>query len=152
MGRRMGSTGWVTWPSLPSERWHDTGEGGMWVMAYYLASPGRDDFVRCCGPKGTIALPLPDREISPAASRVYRDIEGTAALPWGMDRTEAVYDAGWPVLAAFCVGTSGTSLADANGDYFDASFEDLTLRGANVLTALSQLYGRSPVLVTYLDT
>ncbi len=99
MGRQVGATGYVQWPE-GIDGWRDSGEGGMWVVAFWLAEfsvevcepmfdPAadlpeedrgrmhtfrRDPFVRCHGPESTIALPFPDSVASAEeADRVYRD-------------------------------------------------------------------------------
>ncbi len=100
MGRQPGATGYVQWPE-GIDGWGDTGEGGMWVAAFWLCDFSiediqpmfdpigdgltdaeraqmmtyrRDPFIRCHGPESTIALPLPDAVASgEQADRIYRE-------------------------------------------------------------------------------
>ncbi len=176
MGRQSGATGGVNWPAGQPE-WKVTGEGGMWVHAFWLAdfstpqtqyryavAPDhplaevtdvyqRDPFIRCHGPETTICLPQPDCPVSDSTPRVYHprpeldrdtDLEGY---------TIGVYDAGYAVLAAVCLGTSGMSFRHADtGEPWQCTEDDLSHQGLAALAVLDLLYGRAAVLVTYLDT
>ena len=143
-----GQTGWVNWPvRLPHSRWQDSGEGGMWVHAFWPCdfSAGtdlHDSFIRCTGPEAVIALPTQDAPIGDTAATIYdRQPDGKEYL-----------DAGVPVLAAVCLGTTSISYVDADtGAYWQCTEVDLTGRGQALLRTLSNLYSRSPILVTYLD-
>lgn len=173
MGRLPGSTGWIKWPDISSGEWTDSGEGGVWVYAFwpcqfseevtkptYAVPPDHelasetmtfeyDPFVRCIGPESTIALPNPDVLLSDDQIYPLEDVPLSAqdreADLWHM------FDAGVPVLAAVCLGTSGHSYVNNDG-YWHCAEDDLTDKGQALLAVLNQLYTREPVLVTYLDT
>lgn len=166
MGRQPGNTGYVCWPELPHPRWRDTGEGGMWVYAHWPVEAAAvepraidevptditvDPFIRCHGPEATIALPLPDAVASPNGAEIYDSSWFDARPTEPADMLRAIYGASTPVLASVCLGTSGTAYADDNG-YFHAGMDDITDRGWVAIIALNRLYGRQPVIITYLDT
>ncbi len=192
MGRELGETGCVRWPS--GEPWHDSGEGGLWVYAFwkvetvpaskpmYDVRPGdedydelvdvrfeyeRDPFVRCIGPDSTIllprshtrvagpdktiVLPLPDVVSDDPGQIYYRDFD--ARPNWGDEDYDRWHlDAGVGVLAAVCLGTSGPSWCDADGNYWACTDETLTENGRQLLAHLDALYSRGHHFVTYLDT
>lgn len=97
MGRREGQTGYVKWPK-PRRHLLDTGEGGLWVYAFWLCEYSEqvtqpvyvgldildesrltsetvtyydDPFIRCHGPDTVISLPLPDVVVSDNDEDVY---------------------------------------------------------------------------------
>jgi hypothetical protein len=164
MGWQKGFTGYVSWPQLPSDEWHITGENGMWVAAHWpcdyshaafatangepddrgvVLSYPVDRFVRCHGPQTTIALPLPDAPVSATSAVMY---------PLEYRDMRDPYDCGIQVLASLILGTCAEAYADPNGEYFDAALSDLTEEGRCVVSMLNMLYERDAVLVTYLDT
>ena len=161
MGRTDSVSGFVDWPTA-GERWRDSGEGGMWVYAFWLAKTHPPDpefrwpdpFIACHGVETTVCLPLPDSTVSDGVEQVYfrdtEDLPGRAEDPEGY--TIAVMDAGHQVLAAVCLGSTGNSWVDGQGNYFQCRTETLNSRGRALIIALNALYDREPVLVTYLDT
>lgn len=140
------NVGCVNWPIETCE---NTGEGGMWVYVFVLAEDREDEFVHCCGPATTISLPMPD-VVTSDPGRVY---EGAPSDP-GDETSHAWCNAGRPVLAAACLGTSGGSWYDERfGRYWACAREDLTEAGRTLMDGLSALYGGAIVhLTTYLDT
>lgn len=153
MGQKAASSGWVVWPEL-GERWHDTGEGGMWVHAFWLADYSRDDsdpFVHCCGVQATIALPHPD-VVAGVWPGTLPDGRFYQPLSWPRPDSDVLRNAGPPVLAALCLGSTGVSYCTDDDGYFICAPGDLTGAGKRLLAAASQLYEREPVIVTYLDT
>lgn len=50
-----GNTGHINWPT----HLNDSQEGGMWVYAFVTTADAHN-FEACCGPSGTLALPMPD--------------------------------------------------------------------------------------------
>lgn len=153
----MTGSGWVAWPDA-DPTWKDTGEGGMWVYAFVLAAgdgdPGSDAFVRCHGPAETICLPMPDVVVSDTEPAVYPTGHSARVLetPPGEDRVIGVFDAGYSVLAAVCLGSSSVPYGNHEIGHWQCRDTDLTHEGRILLAHLRQLYGRNPVLVTYLDT
>ncbi len=160
MGRTNSVTGFVDWPTADG-RWKDSGEGGMWVYAFWLTKTDPlhelqwpDPFIACHGVESTVCLPLPDSIVSDGSDRVYfRDYDllpnrGTDPEGWAM----GLMDAGHAVLAAVCLGSTGNTWADPDGQYWQCRVDDLSSRGRALLVALNALYDREPVLVTYLDT
>ncbi len=162
MGSQSGATGYVNWPE-GLDGWRASGEGGMWVAAFWLCELGEDDqdpFVRCHGPEYTIALPFPDSVATALpADRLYRD-DLKLDLPWEPEPTrmqveQHAYDqmdAAHPVLAAVVLGTSAICWSDGEGNYWSATTEELTSRGRALVVALNALYDRQAIVVTYLDT
>ncbi len=111
----------------------------------------RDAFVVCNEVEHVIALPMPDCPVSDTTSLIY-DMSPTAvpmspADPVGYD------NAGVPVLAAVCLGTSRLAYQHVTtGQPWQCTVEDLTAQGYSLYALLSQLYGRGLVLGAYLDT
>lgn len=167
--RRPGSSGWVRWPSAGVDGWRETGEGGTWVYAFVRVErsqpfdmdigEGRslpalvDPFVHCHGPDSTIALTMPDALVtvdspiypSEGFAHVAGLTPGSTAYEW--ERTNFGAD----VLAAMCLGTTGSTFANDDGP-FDCGRDDLTRQGRWALVWLQMLYDRPPMLVTFLDT
>lgn len=138
------NAGCINWPDNTTNE--DTGEGGMWVYAYVLASDA-EDHVQCCGPSSTLALPMPDVVVADPGN-VYPD------NCWSANRSDphANCYAGYPIVAAILLGSTGGSWHNDSG-YFACTNADLTDAGRDLLDKLGQLYGGAPVhLVTYLDT
>lgn len=147
----------------------------MWVYAFWrtdtaaqldagldlLTSSGeprlRDPFIRCHGPGGTLALPLPDVLATPY-EEVYlgdvpRPVGPTGDAVERLRYLEHTLDAGRSILAGICLGTVDTVYADLRGDYWFATTPDLTRKGRKLVRLVSELYGDRPHrLLTYVDT
>ncbi len=151
------STGCIRWPELGSF-WSDGGEGGMWVYAFWptnSAATREDPFIRCHGPAATINLTRPDFIVKDAGE-IYDPPRAPRVVPADFDPESGQYmldvlDAGLPVLAAVCLGTTEITFMH-EGQYWFATDADLTQEGLDVVGALNLLYERSFRLVTYLDT
>lgn len=158
----MSESGYIDWPVHLT----DSGEGGMWVYAMVLADDAHD-FVHCCGPAATIALPLPDVVVSDPA-RIYPPMRNEwwrDPDPVGLDTPEGrrayttllenrLFDRmsnGSSVLAAVCLGTSSGSWTDEH-DHWRCTAVDLTDAGRALVRSLESLYDAPVALVTYLDT
>lgn len=158
--------GCVRWPvDVPD--WTDSGEGGMWVTAYWLAdfesvveSKGRtwdgieftvprDPFIKCHGPDSTIGLPVPEWVTSPNYAQVY-EVTDPEDDPHTIDVNP--YSAGRGVLAAAVLATTRASYVNSDGKHWHAEVADLTVLGQKIIQVISLNYLRTPVLVTYLDT
>lgn len=147
MARREGgdNTGWIVWPT----HCENTCEGGMSVYAIVPEEAdgggwaGGDSFITCSPGIQPVAS-LPD---------VCLNDEVEQAL-WPLDDGEDALGgrARWstPCLAMVCLGTSGGSWWDS--DYWHATRADLTVTGRQLVDALAALYGREPLIVTFLDT
>lgn len=168
LDQQEGSTGWINWPT----HLNDTGEGGMWVYAFWVSDldsrtivvnenePAekiailRDSFVKCFGPQTTLALPWQNFVVSSNERQIYVPSEDFPDPKEDRDAFNmAIADAGVPVLAAVCLGTSVHSWTDYEGnDYWSCTEEDLTKPGHMLVASLNRLYGREAILITYLDT
>jgi hypothetical protein len=152
MGRQPGQSGWVDWPHPSPTRWHDTGEGGMWVYAFWPYDTDQA-FVRCNDVESTIALPMPDFVTSDKANEIYLGVEELGNRAVTIDgQIMAALDAGTPVLAAVCLGSTSSSYANPAGAYWQCTVNDLTDEGMTLIRLLTMLYRRRVVLITYLDT
>ncbi len=161
MGRTDCATGFVDWPKAGGV-WTDSGEGGMWVYAFWLAKTHPPDlefrwpdpFIACHGVEATVCLPLPDSIVSDNPEQIYfRDFDELPdrdADPEGY--TIGVMDSGYQVIAAVCLGSTGNTWLDDQGRHWQCRPETLNSRGRALIVALNALYDREPVLVTYLDT
>lgn len=176
---RSNGTGYIRWPRS-GNGFVKTGENGMWVYGFWPADPTiaqldaglelvvtepeprtyLDSFVRCHGPLGTLALPLPDSVASPNEDLLYLNEQAPAYVgPSGNPDQRLAYlehtlDAGRPILAGICLGTIDETWLDEEGGYWCATEFDLTRKGRKLINLMSDLYGadRRPLLVTYLDT
>lgn len=118
------SPSYIHWPV----GWQDTGEGGL---AVFLIVPEDPQWSEC-------AVGMPTFEIE--------DV-----IVSGQEQKAEIYrDTG--LRACLCLGTTGGSYYDDRHGYFKASLEDLTPDGEQLYMLLKKLYGRSPVLLTLLDT
>ncbi len=141
----MNHTGCINWPRTGELNWRDTGEGSMFVFAYWLRdykfegmdlfdqeARGSDWFLR-----GT------DADVV----RIWPGGDDVHASP-----NIAHIDDGDGILAAVCLGSSaGVYHSPMRDGYFWAGMSDLNAAGRKLVSALSGLYERSPVLITYLD-
>lgn len=165
----MNGTGYISWPK--GRRARPADGDGMWVYAYWLYEPvkdpvfvdalAKDPFVRCFGAEHTVQLPRPAMVASPNAPELYPpDREVRPVAPTDRDALHrgnylrSTLDAGKPVLAAVCLGTTSRVFAheDDAQRYWYASWADLTRAGRGLVARLSKLYGpRTTHLVTYVD-
>ena len=167
--------GYITWPDRRFTT--DPLLGGMWVYAFWLADYtepvdaglnivnaditglARDPFIHCSGPEHTIMLPKPERALR--GGNVYpSDLEQPPVDPTDPDAlARGTYlrhtlDAGVPVLAAICLGSTAKVYVNGTQDtYWAATPKDLNRRGRKLMKALSDLFGadRPVELVTYVD-
>jgi hypothetical protein len=130
-------TNFVNWPT--SEDYRDTGEGGLWAYAFWLAN---NHDAACCGVTSVIALPQQD---------VVLNYDSLVYPPIGYGREDEAAYYGAPVIGALLLGSTFNSLAN-DDDYFMVSYSDLTPPGQAVIDKLNNLYNRQAVIVTYLDT
>ncbi|MET0701666.1 MAG: hypothetical protein ABWY93_18605 [Mycobacterium sp.] len=166
--RHPGSSGFVNWPKVGVDGWHDTGEGGMWVYAFVPAVYSAvvtvpltdtedhevqvDPFVHCHGPESTLALPMPD-QLAGDFPGIYTPEQFERVHAYSSPRLDLeMANFGVDVLAAVCLGTTDKSLADAGGEPFVAQRTKLTTRGWRLVALLELLYEREVTLVTYLDS
>lgn len=153
----------------------------MWAYAYVLAdnahleelSNGKgvtSDFVQCCGPQETIALPIPDVVVGDPGQvydRSHETSSRTPTLATGVPSLQDIrvfetrmhvhysttYNSDRAILAGVCLGTSGHSwFSENDSDYFVVTEGQLTNEECELLNSLEKLYGTRPSLVTYLDT
>lgn len=148
----MVDTGYIDWDKIAASRWTDTREGGTCVYAYWLSEHRKmhwdsgldmlreidapDPFVKVQWAAHMIgAFSSPTGYVSPNKSRVYDHEDNTR-----------------PILAAMCLGSSGSTFKDPSRDrYWWAAGTDLSFRGRRILRTVSRMYARPPVILTYLD-
>jgi hypothetical protein len=172
-------TALLTFPECDDAPWHDTGEGGQYVM---LVVPTPDDHSdNCCVDVSTyLRLPRPANRVDTVLT--YPDVCHTPNDLWqregyldGFRESGDVYKhfselgdntlASWalharsegefsrPVLAAVLLGSDGQSrYSNAHGAYWVATHADLTFRGRLIYDALKSSYHVEPLLLTFLDT
>lgn len=177
MKRSPDESGCIDWP----DALHDSPEGGMWVYAFWLAeyrevdrplfpeqsltselldgplyaTVDEDPYVKCTGPDATITLAKPNQVVS--VNSLYPAERLQRYVPPGSSAKEreryllSVYDAGAPVLAAICLGSTSRSLVYADGSRWECTLTDLTKAGTKIIKLLNQLYNREACLVTFLD-
>jgi hypothetical protein len=145
----VGDSGYIDWHRMHHQL-QDTALGSTFVYAFWLADYGyntQDHGLRLVKPRGA----HPDPFIyAPGADEVLFSVSHDS---WSVSPNLAqVYDThltSRPALASVCLGTS-SSLYARDGEYWWAARGDLTRSGRRVIKDLSHLYGRTPVLLTYL--
>jgi hypothetical protein len=172
-------TALLTFPECDDAPWHDTMEGGQYVMLVVPTPENHDD--NCCVDVSTyLRLPKPVNRFDTVMS--YPDVCHTPNELWSRDgylngfkESGEVYRhfaerdderlARWaiqaytmgqfsePVLASILLGSDGQSrYSNAHGGYWVASHHDLTFRGKLMYDTLRSLYRVEPLLLTFLDT
>ena len=166
---RNAGSGWITWPERRTD-YTATGGAGMWVYAFWLADYRRheilgglprDLFIHCHGPEFTLTMPRPAHVTSPNHNTVYPDGRIRQPVePLAPDAVErgnylrSVLDAGAPVIAAVCLGSTATVYAHPDtGQFWYATLADLSRKGRKLIATLNDMLGPRPAeLVTYMDT
>lgn len=169
----------LTFPDCDDAPWHDTGEGGQYVMLVVPTPENHGDnchvdvatYLRLPKPANRVdtVLTYPDvchtpnelweregylegfRE-SGDAYRHFTEIDNERLARWAISATsDGLYSS--PVLAAILLGSDGQSrYSDAHGTYWMAGHADLTFRGRLIYDTLKSLYRTEPLLLTFLDT
>ena len=136
--------GYVNWPTpgvdtgdwRTQSGWHDDDQGGMVVYAVF--NHPCDD-----------AEPTPDAE--PWCSAPRAEMDHYLDLGPG-----APHDGLGPYLAVVPLGASSWSWWNydgaGNSHPFEATYQDLTREGREIVAALETLYGTKAILVTHIDT
>lgn len=140
----MDHTGCINWPRTGELTWTDTRQGSTYVWAYWLvdhkkhgldlleAQPRGQEWFFAHEDANIMGAPLIVEGEHPSPN--FRQVENSSGL-----------------LAAVCLGTAaGTYRSTMRDGYFWAGHRDLTREGRNLVSVLSGLYGRPPVLVTFL--
>lgn len=159
-------TGEVEWPV--SNLWRHTGEGGMWVTAFWEVPSGDAEYEwsTCIGPGRTYsfqedAVGVDTGEdyyswFSSFEEREAREKEWVAENPtmhYFETRNHFEDYLSGPFYAAVDLGTTGGSWAHPDtGDYFVCTRNNLSRRGKMIVTMLDNLYKVPGKLVTFLDT
>lgn len=165
----------INWP-VGDDRYHDTGEGGMYA---FLVVPSGDiltDAARVTGIDACIVdvalhLTRPDacvsgeRELwepldyhasgSTRLHHVRSALERTdqEELKGKLDDLIGEDELSAPLRAAVFLGSTPASLATARGgSYFQATRDDLTPAGETLYDVIHQTYGTRPRIATFLDT
>jgi hypothetical protein len=149
-GQRVGDSGYIDWHRLHTHL-RDTGTGSTFVYAFWLA-----DYDRNARDYGLML-------IKPGGAHPDPFIYGTGADEvlfsvardgWSISpNLTGFYDThltSRPALGAICLGTS-THLYAQGEDYWWCAYPDLTRTGRKLVKQLSELYGRTPLLLTYLS-
>lgn len=139
-GNKLSHSGYVRWPTHFS-----VADAGCSVVAVVMEGEfGRDPFVRTLdGVNVTL------RYANPHVSEELRKAlwPGIGDPGDGAERYTST-----EVLAAVTLGTCGAALWDkARGDVWCCERSDLTPDGEALVAALERLYGRSAVLVTFIQ-
>lgn len=154
----------INWPTDLEE----TGENGTFVYAFVLATlDGRDPVVHCHGVEDVIGLPEASRiedPFLPIGTELVASPGGRPdelALPVGVYRIRGTMEsrrhhamsAGFPVIAAVLLGSTHRTWCGEHGiGYWHCTHESLTTQGAELVSLLCRVYGRSVRVLTYLDT
>lgn len=172
-------TALLTFPECDHAPWHDTGEGGQYVMLVVPTPEDHDN--ECCVDVSTyLRLPKPVNRFDTVLS--YPDVCHTRNELWtregyleGFRESGDAYKhftaagnerlARWalhtqsdgqfsvPVLASILLGSDSQSrYSDPHGCYWTAHHDDLTFRGRLIYDALKSTYHVEPLLLTFLDT
>lgn len=169
----------LTFPECDDAPWHDTGEGGQYVMLVVPTPEDHDDncsvdvstYLRLPKPANRVdtVLTYPDvchtpndlwsregylegfRE-SGDAYRHFIELGDEKLASWAIGATSGgLYS--HPVLASILLGSDGQSrYSDVHGTYWTANHGDLTFRGRLIFDTLKSLYRTEPLLLTFLDT
>lgn len=169
----------LSFPECDHAPWHDTGEGGQYVMLVVPTPDDHDD--NCCVDVSTyLRLPKPANRFDTVVSYpdvchtpnelwsrdgymdgfkesgdVYRHFTetGDERLAWWALHAQSAGQFSAPVLASILLGSDSQSrYSDAHGTYWTAGHDDLTFRGKLVYDTLRSLYHVEPLLLTFLDT
>jgi hypothetical protein len=146
---KTAESGWVCWPNW--ETHENTGEGGLevYLVVPMTGGPLEDPFYHC----------LSSVDVMMTSGDVLFDVCKPRDFDKKHGRADA-YDKSFPDMishyvgfcAILCLGSSGSSWCKKDGDYFHATYETLTYKGKMLYQMLKQLYGREPILLTFLDT
>jgi hypothetical protein len=137
---RMASPMLVNLPD--NEDYKSTGENGM---AFFFIIPPIKDFKNrrqiCCA--GDLLYPLQDVQIYPNEDRVFPRIRNRSQN-WEENLRE--------IDGGLLIGSTKLSLfSEHYGEYFHATYKDLTNEGKSLYNTLKKLYG-DIIIVTLLDT
>jgi hypothetical protein len=160
---RTATSGEVEWPL--SDLWQHTGEGGMWVSAFWRVPEG-EAWQKCIGPGRTYSFEEHAVGVDTGESyaswfpsddeREQSEKEWTEKHPdvHYFDTRDHFYDyLSGPFYGAIDLGTTGGSwIHPESGEYFVCTRANLTRRGKMIVTMLDNLYGVTGKLVTFLDT
>lgn len=154
-GTRVAHTGYIDWRRMTqSGLWINTAQGTTFVYAFWLADypdpPAREaglSLLRaddahpdwfCAGPRVDQILHAdvhPKDVVSPNLGEVFEN---------------GLYSR--PLLAALCLGSASATYASADVTrYWWAHPDDLVRKGTQLVKDANTLYGRKPVIVTFLD-
>ncbi len=163
MGKKP-NLGYVNWPNRTADT--DDSFGGMWVYAFWraeytesvdagvdlfkanVAAVHKDPFIHAEGAEHVIALPVPWRAMF--SHSIYPTDRVVPSVPVTMENIQRgdfiryTLDAGVPVLAAVCLGTSSVTYTG-----WFCQRGSLTKPGRKLLDVLNTLYGRQAELITY---
>lgn len=157
----------IAWPD--AAHWDDSGEGGLFVMMLVIKP---DDWQFNCSVDVDISLPRPDVCVSAVRRDLWEPYDySTSGFKHQMDTVDVLKKAGrtdlqrWvtrarsleddsvELLMAMHIGSTPCSLhSEVTGDYFDATYDDLTVAGKGLYDMAKLAYGIEPTLVTFLDT
>lgn len=169
----------LTFPECDHVPWHDSGEGGQYVMLVVPTLDDHDD--KCCVDVSTyLRLPKPANRLDVVLT--YPDVCHTPNELWSRDgyldgfresgdayrhfseagnerlarwalHTQSDGQFSAPVLASILLGSDGQSrYSDHHGTYWTAGHDDLTFHGKLVYDTLRSFYRVEPLLLTFLDT
>lgn len=165
----------INWP-VGDDRYHDTGEGGMYA---FLVVPSSDIFTDAARVTGVdacivdVALHLTRPDVCVSGERELWDpfdyhTCGSTRLHHvrsALERTDQKElnsklenligedELSAPLRTAVFLGSTHASLATTRGGgYFQATRDDLTPAGETLYDCLHQAYGTRPRIATFLDT
>lgn len=143
-------TNLVNWPTYNDLNWRDSGEGGL--FAYAVWDTVKADCMVDVHPTmgaGDVLVQA-NGPLRRAFDDQYND--------YSMDRDYTDYRAHWArhlVTAGtvvFLGSTGGSFYSDAQGEYFNVDYVDLTAEGVRIIDTLNAVYGQKATFVTFLDT
>lgn len=147
-------TGWIDWTRV-MYRHEDSGEGGMAVYAVLPEDDKIPESFVACLPGTSVSMYQPDAMVTTAHRTLWPRQKTTCChvvSDGGLCEKQIQDPESVDLLMALCLGGSGGSWWSESNGYFDCQVEDLTPEGQALLGDLTRLYGRSPLLITLLDT
>lgn len=134
----------VNFPTDADSRYRDTGENGMFV---YAVVP----YDRGLGDRASVLYSAPFMLVR--GENLMNEMDFWFATQVGKDDS---IDTSPQLLCCLLLGSTRWCGYDQNQGghtgYWQCKAEDLTVEGQALLKTLEQLYGRPPLLLTFLDT
>jgi len=145
------ATGCVNWPT----HLHDSGEGGMVVLAVWRTLPRWSPRADQPGDPFAACFEATSLRFAIGECNDVTDHDGISEEPFfrpGADGSRRELSVN--VLAVLQLGSTAASYVGPahEFDYWNCTRADLTLEGATLLAGLDRLYGRAAQLLTILDT